>query len=140
MTGQQVSRIEIIQILGDYVFEDADTHEKFFFVTQFSQWIDDFLKKDVLPYQNNVALQKQMVSLATNSHLSESQQDILVGNIALSAIVPFINGYVVVSTDFRSKIFNKDFESIIIYSKSESAPYIKERDEKFKKIVLINDN
>lgn len=140
MATNNYSSRKFLTFLEDYVFEDTQTHEKFFFTSPFSNWVYTFAKQDVIPFSGNNAIKYLLDTLYDNkNNLSESQCDVLVGSIALQTIMNSLKGHVLLTTDFNSEIFMGSNKSIIIYSKENSKKYIDLRNEKFKKIVMLND-
>lgn len=140
MAKDNYSSRKFLTFLEDYVFEDTRTHEKFFFTSPFSNWVYTFAKQDVIPFSGNNAIKYLLDTLYDNkNNLSESQCDVLVGSIALQTIMNSLKGHVLLTTDFNSEIFMGSNTSIIIYSKANSKKYIDQRNEKFKKIVMLND-
>lgn len=140
MAANDYSPRKFLTFLEDYVFEDTQTHEKFFFTSPFSSWVYTFIKQDIIPFSGNTAIKYLLNTLFNNeNNLSESQRDVLVGSIALQTIMNSLQGHVLLTTDFNSEIFTGSNTSIMIYSKANSKKYIDQRNEKFKKIVMLKD-
>lgn len=140
MAANDYSPEKFLTFLEDYVFEDTQTHEKFFFTSPFSSWANTFIKQDIIPFSGNNAIKYLLDTLFDNkNNLSESQRDVLVGSIALQTIMNSLKGHVLLTTDFNSKIFMGSNIAVTIYSKANSKKYIDLRNEKFKKIVMLNN-